>query len=271
MNVMFSCQSLRENKGGFINRKSQQKDINPGDRTFEIEGRTLGYPAKFQDASSAIGLFVVPLSAAKDMIHGSGFEVAPVAPGKAMFTLSCVDYRESDCGVYKEIAMAFFVKHYGRNNNIPYLGTWLDIVRDKANTLIWKLAVTTKLANDAGVLMWGLPKTIEKIDFKVSDERAKFTLSMDDQEVLSYSVSAKGKRSQPPGASPFYSNFKNAPHVTYLGHEYKDMGVRFGDGRLSLGDHFISEKLRGLGLPRRPLISSWIGRLSLNVDAPEKL
>jgi hypothetical protein len=49
------------------------------------------------------------------------------------------------------------------------------------------------------------------------------------------------------------------------------MGVRLGDGHLSLGNHPVSQKLRGLGLPRRPLISSWIGRLSLSVDAPEKL
>jgi hypothetical protein len=251
--------------------ESQQKDINPGDRTFEIEGQTLGYPAKFQDASSAVGLFVVSLSAAEEMIRGSGFEIAPVAPGKAIFSLSCVDYRESDCGVYREIAMGFFVKHYRRNNKIPYLGTWLDIVRDKANTFIWNLSVTTKLANDAGILMWGLPKTIEKIDFNVASERATFSLSMDDQEVLSYSVHAQGKRSQPSGASPVYSNFENAPHVTYLTHEYKDMGVGLGDGHLSLGNHPVSQKLRGLGLPRRPLISSWIGRLSLSVDAPEKL
>ncbi|MCP4625366.1 MAG: hypothetical protein GY850_17870, partial [bacterium] len=251
--------------------ESQLKDIKPGDRTFEIEGKTLGYPAKFQDAFSAVGLFVVPLSAAEEMISGSGFELAPVAPGKAMFTLSCVDYRESDCGAYREIAMAFFVKHYWRSNKIPYLGTWLDIVRDKANTFVWKLSVTSRLANDAGILMWGLPKTIEKIDFELSDGRANFSLSMDDQEVLSYSVRAQGKRSQPRGASPVYSIYENAPHVTYLAHDYKDMGVRLGDGCLTLGSHPVARKLLGLGLPRRPVISSWIGRLSLDVDAPEKL
>jgi hypothetical protein len=246
-------------------------NLSPGDRRFEIEGKSLGYPTLFRDGSSALGLFVVPLHAAADLIRGSGFEVAPVAPGKAIFTLSCVHYRDSDCGVYREISMAFFVKKHGQTRFIPYLGTLLDIVRDKAATYIWKLPVTTRLANDAGILMWGLPKTIEEIDFEISGGRATFNLRMDGREVLSYSVRAHGKRHQPPGASAVHSMFEGAPHVTYLTHEYWDMGTRFGDGLLRLGEHPVADQLRGLGLKRRPLISSWIGRLALNVSAPEKL
>ena len=248
---------------------SQSGDISA--RRFEIEGQTLGFPAQFRDASSAVGLFVVPSSAANALICDSGFEVAQVAPGRAIFSLSCVHYRDSDCGVYREISMAFFVKKHGPANRIPYLGTWLDIVRDDAATYVWKLPVTTRLAHDAGILMWGLPKTIEEIDFDVSNERATFKLCMDGREVLSYSVRAHGKRYQPRSASPVYSVFEGAPHVTHLLHEYRDVGVRFGGGRLRLGDHPVAEQLRGLGLPRRPLVSTWIAHLAFEVGAPEKL
>jgi hypothetical protein len=249
--------------------ESQSGDVSA--RRFEIEGRTLGFPAQFRDASSAVGLFVVPSSAANALICDSGFEVAQVAPGRAMFSLSCVHYRDSDCGVYREISMAFFVKKHGPANRIPYLGTWLDIVRDDAATYVWKLPVTTRLAHDAGILMWGLPKTIDEIDFDVSNERATFKLRMEGREVLSYSVHAHGKRHQPPSASSVYSIYEGAPHVTHLTHEYWDMGIRLGDGRLRLGDHPIATQLRGLGLPRWPLISSWVGRLALSVSAPAKL
>ena len=246
-------------------------DIDNSARRFEIEGRTLGFPAQFQDASSALGLFLVPARAANALISERGFEVAPVAPGRAIFSLSCVHYRESDCGSYREISMAFFVKKSGSASGIPYLGTWLDIARDRAATHIWRLPVTSRLANDAGILMWGLPKTIEEIGYEVSGERATFDLRMEGRKVLSYSVRAVGKRSQPRGTSDVYSNFEGAPHVTHLSHEYRDMGVRLGGGDLRLGDHPVSEQLRGLGLPRRPLISSWIGRIALEVGAPEKL
>jgi hypothetical protein len=253
------------------NAESASESIGNPARRFEIEGRTLGFPARFGDASSALGLFLVPSRAANALIAESGFEVAQVAPGRAVFSLSCVHYRESDCGIYREISMAFFVKKSGDSSGIPYLGTWLDIARDRAATFVWRLPVTTRLANDAGILMWGFPKTIEEIDFEVTGERATFDLRMGGRKVFSYSVRAVGKRSQPRGTSDVYSIFEGAPHVTHLSHEYRDMGVQLGGGDLLLGDHPVAEDLRGLGLPRRPLVASWIGRLSLDVGPPEKL
>ncbi len=248
---------------------------NPDQRCYQIEGKTLGFPSRFGDASSAVGLFMVPIKAARALISDRGFELLEVAPGRALFSLSFVHYRESDCGVYRECSMAFFVKKQGtelkRGFSIPYLSNWLDVMRDQAATHIWKLPVTTKLAHDAGIQMWGLPKTIDKIDFDVSDGRATFKLRVDDQEVLSYSVAAKGKGHQAPSASAVYSNFEGAPHVTYLSHEYWDMGMRLGNGQLRLGGHPIATQLRSLGLPRRPLVSCWIGKLSLDVSAPKKL
>jgi hypothetical protein len=250
---------------------SLSRDIGTSARRFEIEGRSLGFPTQFRDASSALGLFLVPSRAANALISESGFEVAQVAPGRAIFSLSCVNYRESDCGSYREISMAFFVTKHGSVSGIPYLGTWLDIARDRGATYVWRLPVTTRLANDAGIQMWGLPKTIEELEFEVSGGRASFDLCMEGRKVLSYSVRALGNRSQPRGTSAVYSIFEGAPHVTHLSHEYRDMGVRLGGGELCLGDHPAATQLRGLGLPRRPLVSSWIGRLALEVSAPEKL
>jgi hypothetical protein len=218
-----------------------------------------------------LGLFVVRSRAANALIVESGFEVAPIAPGRAIFSLACVHYTDSDCGVYDEISLAFFVKTHGRPRGLPYLGTWRDILGGQAASHTWKLPVTTRLAKDAGVLMWGFPKTVEEIDFEVSGGRASFTLRIQGREVLGYSVRAQGRRHQPPSATPVYSTFEGAPHVSYLTQEYEDMGVRLGGGRLHLGDHPIAERLRGLGLPRRPLVASWMGRLSFEMSAPEKL
>lgn len=243
-----------------------------GGRRFEIEGKTLGFPSLYQDGSSAVSLFMVSAHAAQELIHDSGFEVAELVPGRAGFSLSCVHYRESDCGVYNEISLAFFVKpRHGRPSGIPYLGTLLDIVRDDAATFVWKLPVTTRLANDAGVLMWGFPKTIEEIDFELVDGRAVFTLRMDGREVFEYSVAASGKRRQPRGASVVYTNYEGAPHFTSLGHDCRAVGVSLGGGRLRLGDHPIADDLRGLGLGRRPLVATWLGRLSFSVGPPAKL
>jgi hypothetical protein len=258
----------------------ESTDSGASSRRFEIEGQSLGFPSLYPDGSSAVGVFMVPSGAAQalisdtisDTISDNGFEVAELLPGRAALSLACIHYRESDCGVYNEIALSFFVKpKHGRPSRIPYLGTWLDIARNDSATHVWKLPVTTKLANDAGVLMWGFPKTIEEIDFDLVDGRAVFTLRMDGREVLSYSVAASGKRRQPRSASAVYSIYEGAPHVTLLESECHDVGVRVGGGRLSLGDHPIADDLRGLGLPRRPILSTWMGGISFTVGAPQKL
>ncbi len=241
-------------------------------RRFEIEGRTLGFPSLFQDGSSTVAMFAVPASAAQALIQDSGFEVAEPWPGGAIFSLACCHYRESDCGVYNEIAMSFFVKpRHGRPSRIPYLGTLVDIVRNDAATYTWRLPVTTKLAHDAGVLMWGYPKTIDEIDFEVRDGRANFDLRVDGREVLHYSAPATGTQERPPSASAVYSNYEGAPHVTLLGNRYREVGMSLTGARLSLGDHPIADELRGLGLPKRPIIASWMGKLSFEVGPPQKL
>ena len=240
-------------------------------RRFEIEGRSLGYPTSFRDGSSAVGLFLVPSRGAASLIRESGFEVAEVAPGRAILSLAGCHYRDSDCDVYNEISLAFFVKKLGQASTIPYLGTWRDILRGNAATNIWKLPVTTKLANDCGVLMWGLPKTIEEIDFEVAGGRATFALRMDGREVLRYSVRAQGKREQPNTTSAVYSLFEGAPHVSHLAANYSEVGVSLGGGSLHLGDHPIADELRGLGLPRRPIVATWMGKLAFEMSAPEKL
>lgn len=253
-------------------RESEAVERGASTRCFEIEGRRLAYPVVFQDGCSAVGLFTVPAAGAQELIRESGFEVAELWPGRAAFSLACCHYLESECGAYNEIAMSFFVKPaHGRPGRTPYLGTWLDIARGASATYIWKLPVTTRLANDAGVQMWGFPKTVEEIDFDRTGGRASFQLRMDGREVLRYSVSASGRRRQPPGASAVYSTYEGAAHVTCLESEFHEVGVRFRGGRLGLGDHPIAEQLRGLGLPRRPLVATWMGKLFFSAGAPQKL
>jgi len=241
-------------------------------RRFDIVGQDLGFPALFQEGSSAVGLYMVPSARAQELIRDTGFEVAELAPGRAALSLSCVTYRRSDCGVYNEISLAFFVKPlHGRASRIPYLGSWIDIARDHAATAVWKLPVTTQLANDAGIYMWGFPKTVEEIDFEAEDGEATFTLRMDGSEVFRYSVPTEGTRHQPRSASAVYTLYEGAPHVTFLEHEYHDVGVRLGAGRITLGQHPIADDLRSLGLPKKPILSTWMGRLSFWVGAPQKL
>ncbi len=171
----------------------------PRDRTFEIEGRHLVYPTEFRDGCSAAGLFLVKSKAANEYIADSGFELAEVVPGRGILVLTGVRYTDTDCGEYDETAMAFFVKRAGRKPRLPYASTWLDIIRGNTASFTWNLQVTTPLSRDAGIFMWGFPKTIEDIRYEQAGDRAGFNLCMDGQQVFNYSVRANGSTKPPPG------------------------------------------------------------------------
>jgi hypothetical protein len=245
--------------------------VAPRYRAFDIEGQHLVYPTEFRDGCSAAGLFVVKSAVANEYIADSGFEVAEVAPGRGILVLTGVCYTDSDCGTYDETAMAFFVKKAGQAKRLPYASTWIDIIRGNTASFTWNLQVTTPLSRDAGIFMWGFPKTIEDIRYEHTGGRAAFNLRMDGQEVFNYSVLGSGSTTPAPVTSAVYSIWEGAPHVSYLTQAYRDAGFRPGGGRLRLGDHPLAHKLRALGLPRRPLLATWSGHLSFSMSAPERL
>jgi hypothetical protein len=49
------------------------------------------------------------------------------------------------------------------------------------------------------------------------------------------------------------------------------VGFRLGGATLTLGDHPIARELRSIGLPKRPLTSGWIRKMSARFGAPERI
>ena len=246
----------------------------PSNRSFKIDGRTLGYPTEFRDGQSAQGLFLVDAFVANALIVDSGFRVAEVAPGCAVLSLNCVHYTDTDCGTYLETAQAFFVEKVGvdiGSGPARYLRTWIDVICGDIASFTWALQVDTLLAQQAGIQMWGFPKTIDHIEMDMSKNRASFTLNMDGLNVFKYSVRAEGKITPPPLATPVYSIFEGVQQVGTLSQQYSEASYRPGGGTLQLGDHPMADKLRSLGLPKRPIIGAWTGHLAFSMSAPDKL
>ncbi len=239
-------------------------------RRFTIEGESLAYPTEFRDGCSSVGLFAVPDSVANRLIEDTGFELALIAPGKALLNLICVHYTDSDCGVYNEIALAFLVKKNSTSWRLPYLSTWRDLLQGQVASYTWRLPVTSTLARDAGILMWGFPKHIADIRFERIEGDARFSWYEQGSLVLSYSVPAQGKREPATISPPVYSLIEGKAHVSYLTQTYRDVGYNRA-GVLKLGAHQFAKDLRNLGLPKKPLIASWNGHLAFKMSAPELL
>ena len=238
-------------------------------RSFDLHGERLDYPTRFEDGSSCMGLFTVGAARAAELLRETPFTVAEVLPGRAVCSLNCVHYTDSDCGPYDEIALALFVQPW--DGTVSRLATARSIAGGDIASHTWRLAVTTELSRDAGIQMWGFPKQLGDIDYTNANGRASFSWRDGDALVLRYEVAAKGKRKPAPISPPVYSLIEGVPHVGHLTQRYEGVGVRPFGGTLELGDHTVSDELRRLGLGRRPLIATWNDRLEFEMSAPSAL
>ncbi|MBW2313676.1 MAG: acetoacetate decarboxylase family protein [Deltaproteobacteria bacterium] len=251
----------------------------PRSRRFEIEGVDLGYPTRFRDGASAAALFVVDARVAQRLIHETGFEVAEVAPGRALLAFTCVHYTDTDCGVYEETAQAFFVRRTDRRDGFParipgvgrYLTTLHDVLAGEIASHTWRLQVTTRLSQQCGLQMWGFPKEMGEIGFTRAEGRVESTLALDGRDVFRFSAPAEGTRTPAPITSAVYSIHEGAPHVSGLTQRYRETGYAVRGAELELGDHPLAGDLRSLGLPKRPLLTTWNGHLDFEMSSPEKL
>ena len=68
-----------------------------------------------------------------------------------------------------------------------------------------------------------------------------------------------------------YTYIEGVPHRTPFVMGASDVAIQLGGARIVLGDHPIASELRSLGLPKRPLMSTFMGQMTGRFDAPQKL
>ena len=95
---------------------------------YVFQGREVTLPVEVRDASSAAATYLVAADAARKLLPGPELDVVELLPGRALFSLACIDYRDNDLGDYNEVSLTFFARPRGEGPSvgIPYLGNVLD-------------------------------------------------------------------------------------------------------------------------------------------------
>ena len=227
-------------------------------RSYTIQGREVRLPVVVRDASSGAATYLIDARAARRLVP-EAFEVAEVWPGKALFSLAVIDYRDNDLGDYHEVSITFFVRRRGERRN-P-LATIGDFFRGALPTYIRHLPVDQGFTREAGETIWGFPKTVQRIDWERRPERVTCALHMDGQHVLTLSLPAGGARALPEQHLTTYSLIGGRPHATPFTSKAEGAGFHLGGAELSLGVHPIADELRSLGLPKKALMTMWMERM----------
>lgn len=240
-------------------------------RSYPIQGRIVTMPAIVTDASAATATYLVDARAARRLLPGAELEVVELFPGRALLGLTCVDYRENDLGDYREISVALFVRERSAPAGLPVLEAALALARGRLATYIHRLPVDQSFTCEAGRRIWGFPKTVDEIEVEYTSDRVHCRWAVDGALVLRFSAPRGGTRRLPDNELVTYSYIEGVPHRTRFASGAEGFGFRWGGAELSLGDHPIAAELRGLGLPRRALVTSWMEKMHGRFEAPEKL
>jgi hypothetical protein len=240
-------------------------------QSVEIQGQQVTFPVQVQNASTGVAMFLVPIVSARRFLPDDQLEFVEIMPGKAVLTLSVIDYKENDLGNYNEIAMAFFVRTKNEKPRIPYLGDLLSILRSQAATYIFRLPVNQAFTCEAGCKIWGFPKTVEDIAIDYDVDRVSCRLVMDGREVLNCRFPRSGKGTMKDTALSTYSYIEGILHKTPFVSGATGMGQFMSGTQVELGSHPIADDLRCLGLPKRPFASAWMEKVHAQFDPAQKV
>lgn len=205
-------------------------------RTFEIQGRTVGFPVEVRSARMANAVYTVPAEAAAVLLDDPAFEVDADAHGAASVVVGFVDYLDNDLGDYDEVMLSMMATAKADGTQ---------------GTYIWRLPVNQGFTCEAGVRMLGLPKTVEDITIERDDSSVTCTLRSGSALVLRQRFPTLADVEAVPMPSPTIclSTIDGVPSIS----ESEPTGslrMAFGaDGySLELGDHPWADELRSLGL-----------------------
>ncbi|HUI26489.1 MAG TPA: acetoacetate decarboxylase family protein [Candidatus Kryptonia bacterium] len=237
---------------------------------YVIQGKTVRLPVEVRDATSMSAMFVVPALGVRRLIPAPGLYVPELLPGRTLCVVAAIEYRDNDLGVYNEVSIAFFVKHGGPPPT-PLFGLLSGFQRGQIGAYIHRLPVTTSFSRDAGRDIWGFPKTVDEIEFRDEGAQRSCRWVADGTHVLTFSLPRGGRRQMKDMPQDAYAwrdgVLRKTPSV--MGGEGSSM--RLGGATLMLGAHPIADELRGIGLPRRALMSTWVDHMHASFQAPIEL
>ena len=236
-----------------------------------IQGKLVEFPVEVRHATAGSATYLVPSGAARRLLPVPEIEVAELLPGKALCSIAIIDYKDNDLGDYNEVSVALFVRPRGQPAGIPYLGTLIDLVRNRLGTYIVHLPVNQSFTCEAGSAIWGFPKTVQEIEFDYRADRASCTLVYDGQHALTLSLPRGGNRSLPESTMTGYTTIEGVVHTNEFTSGAEGFGIKLGGAELQLGTGLIADQLRSLGLPKKAIMTTWMEKMYASFGPSRKL
>jgi hypothetical protein len=233
----------------------------PRDRFFQ-EPRTtretteglVTLPILYYDVSCVVALFEADLEGVRALLEGTGLAAGARVGPRAIVAMAFYDYRHTTVGAYREVGTAILAVRRGEPPPVfPLAHMLAPLPRRRMGAYVVDLPVTTAAANAAGRELWGYPKFITDITFRLHDRLFDCAV-LDPDTPTSRICQMEGRMGPgvpaPPMSLMTYSQLDGAMMRTHVDVRGRVSARSAGDLTLRVGpsEHRMAQNLRRLGL-----------------------
>jgi hypothetical protein len=210
-------------------------------------------PILYYDVTNVVAMFRADRAGAERILEGTGLTLAFGRGEQALVGVSFYEYRRTTVGVYNEVGVAIFCVPDGqRPSRLGPAELYAPLSLRKVGAYVVDLPVTTAAANAAGRELWGYPKFITDIPFRL-EGRAIDTgvLDPDDGSSICRLSGTIGRGvPTPPMSLVTYTRLDGSLIRTHVNVRGIVKACGPGSTRLCVGDssHRMANNLRMLGL-----------------------
>ncbi len=231
-----------------------EKTFFAGVKIVDVElstGVRIGLPVRYYDWSAIMAHFPAPAAKVRKLLPTNKLKLAQLVPGTAILSMVAMEYRQvADVAPYNEFGIMVPVL-YEPTVNIPGLPLLFPHWFRRFGLYIHYLPVTTQVAYDFGVEIWGYPKIVAEISFEDVGQVRRCRLRAEGKDIVTLDVNKLATRAR---SMNYYSyTVKDGQILKTLIQTQGQYGIaRFrGGASYTLGDHPIAQELRDLGMGKR--------------------
>jgi len=225
-----------------------------GSRTTRVTSEgSVDLPIFYYDTSNVVAVFRASRAGAEKLLDGTGLDPVLAGKGRALVGLSFFEYRDTSVGAYNEVATAIVAARRGVGRRRLGLADFLLPPRWRTTgAYVVDLPVTTPAADAAGREIWGYPKFVTGIGFRLDGR--DFEGSVTDPSTKDPIVTLSGRMGPglpaPPTGLVTFSMLGGGLVRTHVQVRGTVTVHAPGAMRLSVGRsaHRMAEHLRTLGL-----------------------
>lgn len=233
-------------------------------------------PILYYDTTAVQAFFLAERGRVEQLLAGTGLEPALTVGGRALVGIACFEYRDTSVGVYNEVGVALAVCRQG--TQLP-LGGWRDMLAHMSDPEsrqvafhIVDLPVTTAEANAAGREIWGYPKFVTRIPFRLQDGDFACSVMEPGTDMPIMELAGKFGPSIPMGPMSLTLLSFRDQHLVRATVNVRGTTRLAAPGNVRLkvfgSGHPMGERLMALGLDgARPLAIGWTDRFQSRLNA----